>query len=229
MDDPNPAVLFWGDEHVMIYNEPYTRLIKHQHKRGAMGRPALAALPEYKDHLIPIMAHIREKGEAVAHNNMLLFLERSGHLEETYLSLRYVPMLDLDGMVVGCYESIFDITRHVLSDRRLATLLQIGDHTSKAHTLEDFWLEATHALEHNAKDFPFALLYSVEARNSRSSSQSSSASSHSLTSDVFEYHHVRRWLAIRHVSSLFLLAWFFNGFRRRSTGWIGIHYHATMT
>jgi len=175
MDDPNPAVVFWGDEHVMIYNEPYTSIIRTQHERGAMGRPALTAMPEFRDQLVPMLEHNRTKGEAVTHKNMALFLEKQGLLEETYMSLRYVPLIDEDGIVVGSYESVSDVTREIISDRRLATLLQIGDHTSKAHVLEDFWVEATNALSYNDKDFPFAMLYSVEGRNSRSSSQSSSA------------------------------------------------------
>ncbi|KAK3044800.1 hypothetical protein LTS18_000329, partial [Coniosporium uncinatum] len=184
MDDPNPAVIFWGDEHVMIYNEPYTVLIRTQHERGAMGRPALTAMPEFKEQLIPMLEHNRTKGEAVTHKNMSLFIEKPGRLEERYMSLRYVPLIDDEGLVVGSYESVSDVTREIISDRRLATLLQMGDHTSKAHALEDFWVEATNALSYNDKDFPFAMLYSVEGRNSRSSSHSSSTHSGSTSSRV---------------------------------------------
>ncbi|KAK8179682.1 hypothetical protein BC567DRAFT_248924 [Phyllosticta citribraziliensis] len=53
--DTRPAVLFWGPEVVMIYNEPYIELIGDLHP-FSMGQSAAVALKDYWDHFTPFTA-----------------------------------------------------------------------------------------------------------------------------------------------------------------------------
>ncbi|EON60987.1 hypothetical protein W97_00197 [Coniosporium apollinis CBS 100218] len=160
MRDPNPAVMFWTDQCIMIYNEAYVPVLGDMHP-GCLGTPADVALGEIWTHFIPII-EANKRGEAYEEFDLPLFLNRHGFLEETYFSFRFVPVLDDSGTVVGHYEPITETTRQKVSERRLSTLLSLSEQTAKARDMDAFWMLLLRTLESNDKDIPFALLYSVE-------------------------------------------------------------------
>jgi hypothetical protein len=106
MQDPRPAVVFWGPEVVMIYNEPYTKLIGELHP-ACMGLSARIALSEVWDHFEPIIER-NIAGESVEEVDTPLLIDRSGFLEETYFSLKFIPVLDSVGATVGFYETVIE-------------------------------------------------------------------------------------------------------------------------
>jgi hypothetical protein len=76
-----------------------------------------------------------------------------------------------------------DVTRQHRSARALKTLLKIGQTISLATTVATFWKQILKALEENALDFPFAILYSVvDDLDTDDASSASNSSEHSLTS-----------------------------------------------
>jgi PAS domain-containing protein len=191
MKDPRPAVMFWGPEVVMLYNEPYVELLGELHPR-CMGVSAKVGLAEVWHHFEPIIAR-NIAGESVEEVDTPIFLVRNGYLEEAYFSLKFIPILESKGTTVGHYESVIETvcsatrkwflqlgsyfsgqrtgiyfnfltnsqTRQKISQRRLVTLLELSEEVAKACDLDSYWALVTDVLSYNDKDIPFALLYSV--------------------------------------------------------------------
>jgi PAS domain-containing protein len=191
MKDPRPAVMFWGPEVVMLYNEPYVELLGELHPR-CMGVSARVGLAEVWRRLEPIIER-NNAGESVEEFDTPIFLARNGYLEEAYFSLKFIPLLGSKGTTVGYYESVIETvcsaprkcvlllaiysflrrtsfvfnfltnpqTRQKISQRRLTTLLELSEEVAKASHLDSYWALVTKVLSYNDKDIPFALLYSV--------------------------------------------------------------------
>jgi PAS domain-containing protein len=160
MLDPRPAVIFWGPDLVMVYNEPYVEILGGLHP-ACMGACARIVLRDVWDHFEPIIER-NLAGESVEETNTAIDLVRSGFLEETYFSLKFIPVWDYDGVTVGHYETVTETTREQKQQRRLSTLLELSEEIPRVRTIEAYWALATEVLSHNDKDVPFALLYSVE-------------------------------------------------------------------
>lgn len=167
MYDPRPAVIFWGPDLVMVYNEPYVEILGGLHP-VCMGSCARVVLREVWDHFEPIIQR-SIAGESIEETNTPISLVRSGFLEETYFSLKFIPVWDSNGVTAGHYETVTETTREQAQQRRLATLLELSEEIPRVRAIEGYWKLATEVLSHNDKDIPFALLYSVECGNEMSS------------------------------------------------------------
>ncbi|KAF2142924.1 uncharacterized protein K452DRAFT_226207 [Aplosporella prunicola CBS 121167] len=181
MRTPEPGVLFWGEEVIMIYNEAYIPLVGDKHPT-CMGNSAKTALVEYWEHFTPFITRNKLTGEIVTESDLPIFLLRNGMLEETYYSFTFLPVMDAMGNVVGHYEPVTETTRAVVSERRLATLLRLSEETGRARDLDNYWHSVMQVLGSNEKDVSFALLYSVEEEDETSDVLSTSASSTGFSS-----------------------------------------------
>lgn len=163
MASPHPAAMYWGDDLVSIYNEAYILLAgqKHPHMMGQMYREAWS---EIWEDIEPVFDNARSTGQATMKDDDRLFIERSsspGFLEETYFSWSLIPLVGADGSVVGFYNPAFEKTRRKIAERRMLTLRELGEKTAAAAELGSFWDQVLRALEYNAYDTPFVLLYSA--------------------------------------------------------------------
>jgi hypothetical protein len=111
MKDSNPAVLFWGPEVIMIYNEAYIQILGVLHP--CLGKSARIAARDYWGHCEPLVQHIDATGSTVVERDLPMFLERHSFLEETFFSFQFIPILDGNGYVAGYYEPISETTKYV--------------------------------------------------------------------------------------------------------------------
>ncbi|KAF2664424.1 aerobic respiration control sensor protein-like protein arcB [Microthyrium microscopicum] len=160
MQDPRPAVLFWGPEVVMIYNEPYTELIGGLHPM-CMGKSARNALAVVWHDFEPIIIE-NLAGKPVEETNKPVVITRNGFLEETYFSMKFLPIFDGQGATIGHFETVSETTKQVLLQRRLSMVLELSEEINKSRSVTDYWTLVKEVLSHHEKDVPFALLYSVE-------------------------------------------------------------------
>lgn len=118
MQDPRPAVVFYGQDLIMIYNEAYIELLGGFHPcMGVSARVALASVwPEFFEPLI----QKNLKGESVERINYAIPVFRNGFLEETYFSFKFIPIYDSDGATIGHYEPL---TETVCQMAREASML----------------------------------------------------------------------------------------------------------
>ncbi|KAF9700944.1 hypothetical protein EKO04_000007 [Ascochyta lentis] len=160
MQDSRPAVVFYGPELTMIYNEAYTDCLGNLHPcMGSSAQTALATV--WSDFLAPIIAQNRD-GEVVEQTDTLVNISRNGFLEETYFNVKFMPMLDSSGATVGHYVSASESSRGVVSERQSQTLLHLSEELSHARDIDSYWNTATEVFSRNDKDVLFLLLYSVE-------------------------------------------------------------------
>lgn len=106
MQDPRPAVIFWGPELIMMYNESYVEILGDMHP-NSMGKGARIALGEVFAHFEPVIAR-NMAGEPVEETNTQLFFDRAGFLEETYFSMKFMPIFNSEGSTIGHYESMVE-------------------------------------------------------------------------------------------------------------------------
>ena len=115
MQDPRPAVVFYGPELIMIYNEAEIELLGGFHPCiGASARVALASV--WGEYFEPIIEK-NLAGETVEKTNTPIHMMRSGFMEETYFSLKFLPILDSEGVTVGHYEPLVETVRPHFPER----------------------------------------------------------------------------------------------------------------
>ena len=85
MASPHPAAMYWGDDLIALYNEPYILLAGQKHPQ-LMGQSYREAWKEIWDEVKDVFAAARLTGESTMKDDDCLFVDRSGFLEETYFS-----------------------------------------------------------------------------------------------------------------------------------------------
>jgi hypothetical protein len=121
LNDLNPCVLFWGDEVTMIYNAAYVQLIGVMHP-FAMGKSARHVASDYWASFQPLIDHIDATGKSVCDNEIPIFIDRHGFLEETYWSFQFIPVLDSGGHVAGYFHPLFETTKYFFSSLKRCTI-----------------------------------------------------------------------------------------------------------
>lgn len=158
MADSNPAVLFWGGENIMIYNDLYAPLLGEKHP-DAMGSVAAITLREVWEFVEALLEQGRSTANPVSVESTLFWLNRFGYKEETYFSSTFVPLLSSSDTVVGFYESVTEVTNIIIKKRRTKLIEKIKEFTDTNDTIEIFWLKVLDALQSN-HDICYASIFS---------------------------------------------------------------------
>ncbi|MDB4972988.1 MAG: Chemotaxis protein methyltransferase CheR, partial [Myxococcaceae bacterium] len=160
-----PTSITWGPKHVQIYNDGYSRFCggKHPHALGqsfsecwASAWPAVG--PAFERAL---------EGETQYLENVRMFLDRHGDLEETFFSFSNSPLRDESGGIGGLFHQVTENTASVLSERRTRVLRDLAARLGKAYTLDAVYAQTAGTLAEAALDVPFMLLYALEGRTLR--------------------------------------------------------------
>jgi hypothetical protein len=118
MQDPRPAVVFCGPELIMIYNESYIELLGGLHPcMGASARAALSGV--WEQYFEPIISR-NLAGETVEQTDSSIHIVRNGFMEETYFSLKFIPIFDSEGATVAHYEPLTETVSLLTSHSNLA-------------------------------------------------------------------------------------------------------------
>ncbi|KAG4441101.1 hypothetical protein IFR05_003391 [Cadophora sp. M221] len=160
IQDPSPAVVYWGEDSTIVYNEAYTHLIGQKHP-ALQGQDPKIEFSEIWDHFEKLLARQRETAQTTVEANAFLLLHRHGFLEETYFSWKFVPIIGNEGWVVGSHATVVEVTREVIGDRRLSDVQSLSREVSLSRTIKDLWTRLMRGIENADKDIPIALLYSV--------------------------------------------------------------------
>jgi PAS domain-containing protein len=172
LNDHHRAVLFWGDEATMIYNEAYIETMGGIHP--CMGQSAPVVAKEFWPQMEPLVQLVKSTGKTFSLDDMPIFFNRNGFLEEAFFSFQFIPVLDSSGHVAGCYQPFVETTRNQLLERRVTSLVEIGSRTAKARDLKAYWDLVIGTIASNDRDAPFALLYAAEEFSAQTMSSVSS-------------------------------------------------------
>jgi signal transduction histidine kinase/DNA-binding response OmpR family regulator len=149
----------WGPELTFFCNDAYRRDTLGTKYPWALGRPASEVWAEIWDDIGPRIDSVMETGVATWDQSLMLFLERSGYVEETYHTFSYSPLTDDDGVITGMLCVVREDTDSVVGERRMRTLRDLGTELAAVHT-ESQALDLTgQVLAYNRWCLPFALVY----------------------------------------------------------------------
>ena len=160
LDSRYPIVLWWGREQLtQFYNDSYIPMLGAAKHPVYLGRSGRECWSEIWDVIEPMFNCVFETGEATWAEDLLLVLERNVPREEGYFTFSYSPIPDDAGNVGGVFCAVTETTGHVIGERRLRTLRDLGRESSEAKTVDDACVGAARTLERNPADVPFALIY----------------------------------------------------------------------
>jgi PAS domain S-box-containing protein len=155
----------WGPDLTFLYNDTYARVTLGEKHPWALGRSARTVWSEIWDDLQPRVDRVLTTGEATWDEGLLLFLRRSGFVEETYHTFSYSPLTDDAGKVAGMLCVVTEETERVLGERQLASLRGFASELNSAITEE----AVTHAViaggTASQRDLPFMLVYLVDGKD----------------------------------------------------------------
>ena len=149
----------WGPELTFFCNDAYRRDTLSKKYPWALGRPAREVWAEIWDDIGPRIETVLRTGAATWDDSMLLFLERSGYVEETYHTFSYSPLTDDDDGIAGMLCVVSEDTERVVGERRMATLRELGSETTTGRDDRAYLEAAARSLERSNHSLPFVLVY----------------------------------------------------------------------
>src|SRR5690242_3589639 len=153
-----PMWMAWGPRLTFFCNDAYRRDTLGRKYPWALGRPASEVWAEIWADIGPRIDTVLSTGEATWDEALLLFLERSGYVEESYHTFSYSPLRDDDGALVGMLCVVSEETERVIGERRMATLRDLGSDPSAVRTEQQILTFAAGQLARNRRDLPFTLI-----------------------------------------------------------------------
>src|SRR5579875_1253628 len=149
----------WGPELTFLCNDAYRRGTLGAKYPWALGKPAREVWSEIWPDIGPRIESVIETGVATWDETLMLFLERSGYQEETYHTFSYSPITDDDGAIAGMLCVVSEDTGRVISERRMATVRELGTALAAASTVSEVNAAAGRQLGSDSRNVPFALGY----------------------------------------------------------------------
>ncbi|MBV8357065.1 MAG: response regulator [Deltaproteobacteria bacterium] len=155
----------WGPELTFLYNDAYARMTLGKKHPWALGQPAREVWKEAWRDLGPRVDEVVQYGQATYDEDLLLLLERSGQLEETYHTFSYSPLPDDEGNLGGLLCIVTEDTDRYIAERRLKVLGELAAHLANARNEEELCAAIKCSLAANKHDLPFSLIYFAETDN----------------------------------------------------------------
>jgi hypothetical protein len=153
-----PMLVVWGPELVQIYNDAYSGLLGPEKHPRAVGAPAKEIWPEIWHIIGPKFESVMNTGEATWDENVPLFIERCGRVEECFFSYSYSPVHDDDGTIGGVLGVVVETSAATVTARRLETVAQLSEALVPATDVVDVCARASRALSRSV-DLPSVDVY----------------------------------------------------------------------
>jgi signal transduction histidine kinase len=156
-----PNVITRGPDKVAIYNEGFAESSGKAHP-FLMGHTFRETYPEICDDIMPVFEAAKTTKTDFPIKEIPLMVMRNNFLEETHFNGDFIPLRDDDGRVNGWYNSLTEITRQKINDRRRNMLNMIalvpGGCTSS--TIGSHFVDCFRT---NTLDIPFALVWEIDS------------------------------------------------------------------
>ena len=123
-----PATLQWGEEAILLYNDPYIPVIGSRHP-VALGRPIFTSFPEIRETYQPLFQRVRA-GETVVLEDLPYRYVRDQHPVDSWFNLSYSPVRDHSGEIAGVLAIGMETTARVAlrrSEELYRTLIENMD------------------------------------------------------------------------------------------------------
>lgn len=150
--------LGWGEEFYFFCNDAYLPTVGLK-RDWVLGSSARKVWAEIWPDIGPRAESVVQTGNATWDEALLLFLERSGYVEETYHTFSYSPVPNDENETGGMLCVVTEETERVIGERRLATLRDIAAELDMTRTEEELFAAVGRLLAKHPKDLPFGLMY----------------------------------------------------------------------
>ena len=152
----------WGPELTFLCNDAYLPTVGIK-RDWVIGSRSDKVWAEIWPDIGPRIAHVLTSGEATWDEALLLYLERSGFVEETYHTFSYSPLADDAGVTSGMLCVVAEVTERVISERQLNILRDIGSTLATASTRAEVMARLETCLRSGTPDLPFVSVYLLGA------------------------------------------------------------------
>ena len=115
----SPMVLFWGDDLICFYNDAYRPTLGTD-RHPAIGKRAADIFPEAWDFIKPILMGVKETGQPVKYEDLLIPVFRNGRTEDVYWTFSYSPAFGDDGSISGVFIHCTETTETVAIRKTMA-------------------------------------------------------------------------------------------------------------
>lgn len=166
-----PILIAWGPERVQIYNDSYRPIAGEKHPL-AMGQ----RFNECWASALPAVGHVvdrAQQGEGSYIENLRMFLDRYGYLEEAFMTFSFSPIRDESGQVGGLFHPITEVTEKMLGARRTQALRELSARIANAKTVSEAWQVTEQGYAESELDLPFLLFYRFDDSLSEASLEGS--------------------------------------------------------
>ena len=111
-----PMFVAWGErDRVLLYNDSYAEMLADKHP-DALGRSFAEVWSEAWLNLAPLFADVFA-GAPIQMDDIELYLQRNGRLEEAHFAFSYTPVRDPLGTVKGLFCPCRETTKEVMAQR----------------------------------------------------------------------------------------------------------------
>jgi PAS domain S-box-containing protein len=121
LDIQFPALLFWGSELAVLYNDAYQPLMAERHPR-VLGQSVQDCWSEAWHIIGPQCQAVMEQGRKLYFENVLIPILREGVLCDVYWTYSYSPVRDPGGKIVGIIIVSQDVTARLTAERERDTV-----------------------------------------------------------------------------------------------------------
>jgi signal transduction histidine kinase len=153
-----PMLLWWGPDLLHLYNDAYRPILRDKHP-ASLAAPAAQVWAEVWDVAGPMARSVQEGGPATWTEDLQLFINSGGMVEETYFTFSYSPVPGDDGRVGGLLNTVQETTAKVQSERQIRMLHDLAASAADAKSEDEAYRIAAEVLSANELDLPFVLLY----------------------------------------------------------------------
>lgn len=126
----HPMFIFWGPEHLCLYNDAYSASLGPEKHPSILGTPGREAFTEIWTIIGPQIEQVMSGGEPTWHRNHLVPIVRHGRREDVYWTYSFGPINDADapnevgGVLVVVTETTMEVVARQESEERFQALAE---------------------------------------------------------------------------------------------------------
>jgi PAS domain S-box-containing protein len=161
LHNQSALLLWWGPRYVQLYNDAYRPVLGDKHPRS-MGQLAGDCWSEIWHIIGPMVDQPFRGGPATTSDDLFLFINRRGFVEETHFRVAYSPVPDPTiepTGIGGVLATVAETTEQVHGERQLRTLRELAARGTATRSVDPACTTAAAALGANPWDVPFAQIY----------------------------------------------------------------------
>ncbi|HEV2748259.1 MAG TPA: HWE histidine kinase domain-containing protein [Allosphingosinicella sp.] len=121
-----PTAIYWGRELRLLYNDAWAPIPGERHPL-VLGQPAKRVWSDIWPVVGPQFERVIRTGEGFSVVDQMLPLVRDGVPQETYWNYSFTPLFDGAGAIVGIFNQGLEVTRAVVTERRLSFQIALSD------------------------------------------------------------------------------------------------------